>query len=278
MLHLAWILCMSLIPSVYADLWDKVLDDIEIYEGVMQQDVEDGEWQQQDAILDSASELFPVLEGEEEGSVREKTSEDETHITIRVDGVPLVLHDVPKSEWFANYVADVASLKLITGYRDSSGQLTGEFGPGDSITIEQLAKMAVLVAGIDQFSCKTTLRNTVARDRWSRNFIACAEEYGWIVFSDGTVELARPALRSEVVVTILQAFSRRISPVTGTMFYDVTRSTVYGNAIETAAEEGIVSGYSDIDGNLTGYFGANDRINRAEAAKMFSNAYSVYGD
>ena len=278
MQRVVWILIIALItPSVVvAGEWEKALSDIEVFESIIGNDEEDAAMQEEDAILEDSVELFPALDEEEDKPFFEE--DEETHVIIKVDGGPVRLSDVPKDRWFANYVADVAALKIISGYRDPQGRLTGKFGPADSITLEQLAKMAVLVAGIDPHSCTTDLKNDSARGRWSELFIACAEQHGWVVYSEGTADPVGNALRSEVVVTILQAFERRISPVSGTMFKDVTRSTVYGNAIETAATDGIVSGYSDEWGRETGYFGARDRVNRAEAAKMFSNAHSVYGD
>ena len=274
---LTFVLLFVAIPAAEASPWENLLRDIELYEEVSDNDAMEIQQELDDAVLDGSIELFPTLEGEE-GSGDPELSLSETHVTIRVDGVPVVLRDVPLDAWFALYIADAAELKLVSGYRDPQGRPTGEFGPADSVTIEQLAKMAVQAARVDQISCDRRLRNEGAIGRWSERFVACAEDLGWIVYSEGTVDVTRPATRAEVIVTVLQAFSVRIIPVSGTMFKDVTRSTTYGNAIETAAEEGIVAGYSDEYGRSTGYFGANDRVNRAETAKMFSNAASKYGD
>ena len=49
------------------------------------------------------------------------------------------------------------------------------------------------------------------------------------------------------------------------------------NAIETAANDGIVSGYADAEGNATGLFKPLDFVNRAEVAKMITLALQVYG-
>lgn len=259
--------------------WEKALTDFDMFEEQMIQDSIDTDEQLEDAVLDDSSELFPSDEDEEEMMPEEYPYPDEEQfVTIKVDGVPVVLSDVSNSEWYATYIEDVASKNLISGYRDQQGRPTGKFGPSDSVTVEQLAKIATLTAQVDQFACGADLRNESAKGRWSERYIRCAEQLGWILFSEGTTDVTRPALRAEVVVTVLQAFQVRISPVSGTMFKDVSRATPYGNAIETAASEGVVSGYNDNDGNATGYFGGSDFVNRAEAAKIFSNAFSIYGN
>ncbi len=231
--------------------------------------------QQEDAALEDSADLFPAIEGEED-EVAIETDAEEEFATIIVDDVPILLTDVPLDEWFAEFVEEAAALNLISGYRDDEGYPTGGFGPADFVTIEQLAKMAVTAAGIDLYACGDSLRNTSAKERWSKQYIQCAEYLRFAVFSDGSVKLSRPADRAEVVVTVLQAFDVRISPVSGTVFEDVTRATPFGNAIETTARDGVVSGYTDSNGNPTGYFGPGDPVNRAETAKIFSLSSKTY--
>jgi hypothetical protein len=226
--------------------------------------------------LEDSTDLFPALEDEEEEGSAEATISEE-FATITADGAQIILKDVPLDEWYAKYVQDAAALNLITGYRDSAGHLTGEFGPADFVTVEQLAKMAVIAAGIDQYNCGDTLKNASVKGRWSQKYVQCAEYYRWAVFTDGSINVTRPADRAEVVVTVLQAFGVRISPVSGSVFTDVTRATPFGNAIETSARDGVVSGYTGSNGNPTGYFGPGDPVNRAQTAKIFSLSSKTYG-
>jgi hypothetical protein len=272
----AWIITLLLIvPSVSAGDWEKLSTDLELFDQVISVDQEQMQIQQEDAALEDSADLFPAIEGEED-EVAIETDAEEEFATIIVDDVPILLTDVPLDEWFAEFVEEAAALNLISGYRDDEGYPTGEFGPADFVTIEQLAKMAVTAAGIDLYACGDSLRNTSAKERWSKQYIQCAEYLRFAVFSDGSVKLSRPADRAEVVVTVLQAFDVRISPVSGTVFEDVTRATPFGNAIETTARDGVVSGYTDSNGNPTGYFGPGDPVNRAETAKIFSLSSKTY--
>jgi hypothetical protein len=277
MMRNVWIIALALIvatPTVFASEWDKLLNDIELYEDVVDLDASFAEEQMQDIEMESRTELFPADEDEEDSE--DVNEVRDTHITIKVDGAPVRLTDVPAFEWFAVYVKDVADRKLISGYRDSQNRPTGEFGPADSVTVEQLAKMASLAAELDTYSCGSDLKNESAVGRWSEGYIRCAEYLKWTIFSEGTIDVTRPATRTDVVVTVLQAFGARISPRSGSVFDDVTTMTPYAAGIETAAEQGIVSGYSDVNGKPTGLFGPLDSVNRAEAAKIFSLGFQVY--
>ena len=280
MLYTAWTalwIALNTMPVAQADEWSNAVTDFEMFQQQMERDESILLQEQEIDALESSNELFPIREDEEFDPTPDY-SQSETHVTIKVDGVPVVLDDVPVFEWFAAYVRDAAARNIISGYRSTNGLPSGKFGPADSVTIEQLAKMAVLAAKLDPYSCAAELQNTAAIGKWSQRYIGCAEEAGWAVFSDGTVDISRSATRQEVVVTVLQAFGARISPRSGTVFDDVGTSSTFGAAIETAANAGIVSGYSDQFGNPTGRFGPEDSVNRAETAKIFSLGFQVFGE
>lgn len=274
---LVWIFLVAFPLTALAAPWEDLLNDIEMFEKVVDDDAADTVSDQIQANLDDSEELFPHEEGVEPAK-DSSISLSETHVTIKVNGVPVILGDVPHFEWFAIFVKDVADRNLISGYRDEQGFPTGEFGPADNVTIEQLAKMAIQAAAVDTYLCTDDLKNETADGRWSEDFIRCAENEAWALYSDGSVDVTRPATREEVVVTVLQAFGARIAPRSGTVFDDVSTSVRYGAAIETAANNGIVSGYTDERGNPTGLFGPKDAVNRAETAKIFSLAFAVYGN
>lgn len=278
MRNIVWILIITTVPSVvFADEWSNAITDFEIFQEQLMHDEQALTKELTKADLEAADELFPVSEDEEFDAEPDYTL-SETHVTIKVDGVPVVLDDVPVFEWFAVYVRDAAERGIVSGYKKLNGLPSGKYGPADKVTIAQLAKMAVLAGDIDPYNCGDELKNKRAEYDWSEDYIRCAEKEGWIVYSDGSVDITRPATRAEVVVTVLQAFRQRISPRSGTVFADVGTSSPLGAAIETAANAGIVSGYSDKFGNPTGYFGPEDPVNRAETAKIFSLAFQVYGE
>ncbi len=58
-------------------------------------------------------------------------------------GVENPFNDVKSSDWFYEYVVTAYWNRIVSGYADSKGNLTGKFGPADPITREQAAKITV---------------------------------------------------------------------------------------------------------------------------------------
>ena len=262
---------------VWADVPEELNEAVDYF----RQDLEDSTVQQSqqtsDRLNQLTEELFPVREDD---SVVERMQgaaiEVRSHVTVEIRGSSIVLQDVPTYAWFAEFVEDMASRGIISGYRDEDGNPLGQYGPADNVTIEQLSKIAVEAAGIDLQQCTNALKNKKAQGSWSESYIRCAESSNWALYGDGTVDITRPASRSEVVTTVLQAFDASFRSLDGTVFKDVNATTEFGVAIETAAADGIVSGYTDEDGNLTGFFGPSHPVNRAEIAKIVSMALRIY--
>ncbi|TSC78929.1 MAG: Uncharacterized protein G01um101425_937 [Candidatus Peregrinibacteria bacterium Gr01-1014_25] len=233
------------------------------------------------AIAEGASDelLPPSRQHVSSSSAGQSVREERLQSVLSVDigGQTLVLRDVPRDAWFMPFVRAVVHGGVMTGYRDDTGGLKGEFGPGNAVTLEEIAKIAVTATG--DAGCGTDPRNDTARDRWSASFVGCAEARMWGVFADGTADVLRPATRAEVVFTLLQAFNVAAVPdlVLGTGFRDVPASSLFAGAIARAKQDGIVSGFTDAAGNPTGDFGPDQSVTRAETAKIVSLAMQVYG-
>jgi len=273
-------LALAIPMLVSAASLNDFTSDAELFKSEIDTSQQESADQALDQAAEQSKELFPDRSSEVgTGATKRTLEEDPVFLTVRVEDFPVVLKDVPKVEWFAPYVRDTAERGILAGYRDVNGLPTGQFGPADHLTIEQLAKIAVVAAGIDTAACAGSgvLKNSSAVDRWSAPYILCAETNGWAVFSDGSVPVRKLASRSEVVVTLLQAFSLPVSGETSQRFSDVGASTEFAAAIERAAQDGIVAGYTDVQGNPTGTFGPADPVLRAEMAKIVSLALQLYG-
>ncbi len=223
-------------------------------------------------------ELFPVVETQADSAIEEqRDGRTAEFLTIRVGAKDVTLRDVPTKEWFAPYVRDIAELGLVSGYRDALGMPTGQFGPADPVTLEQVAKVAVLASGVDATACPLPPANLSASGAWSASYVSCAERAQWAVFSDPAADLRRPATREEVVMTMLQAFKREFDVDTASLtFADVEKTSAFAPAIAKAATDGIVSGYTDREGNLTGLFGPKNDVTRAEFSKIVSIVLQLY--
>lgn len=193
-----------------------------------------------------------------------------------IDGKPVIFDDVPVGQWFTASVRRVLDAKVMSGYRDAAGIPTGKFGPSDHVTLAELAKIVQRLASIDETKGTGVPENAAARGTWFASFVASAENEGWLVFLNRSVDPLRPATRAEVVATFLQALNVKRDWPTGAMFDDVSRGVPYADCIETAATRGLVGGYTDENGKPTGLFGPADPVTRASMAKMIAIAMDLF--
>lgn len=209
----------------------------------------------------------------------QQPNDAEEYVSVPVGGKTLVMRDVAKSAWFSSAVFDAIKKGILSGYRDEAGELTGEFGPGNSVTVAELAKIAHKIGSVSEeaFAGKNSV-NPLAINMWATPFFASAESRGWTIFSQSGsfIDPARPATRGEVLVTLLQVLDIPVGWQTGKLFTDVTVTTPYAAAIETAAKAGIVEGRKDENGTPLNLFGPADPITRAEMAKMLVTVMQKY--
>lgn len=267
-------------PVHAATSWELLLEEADVWEGVIMQDMTEQSAQDADMLFQGAKELFPDLShlNSEPASVLDEKRDERTAglLTIDVYGIAVTLADVPIKEWFAPYIRDIAERGLVSGYRDAAGNPTGRFGPSDNVTIEQMAKVVVSAIGVSPSDCLKPTVNATASGSWSAPYFSCAEERQWPVYGDGSVDAHRNATRAEVVATLLQAYNVTQDTGTGVVFTDVSPTMQYGTFITQAKIDGIISGYTDIDGESTGTFGPADPVTRAEFAKIVTLALQVY--
>ncbi len=196
-------------------------------------------------------------------------------VSVPVNGKPVVLFDVPLSAWFSTYVYEVAKRGIIVGYRGTDGAPSGQFGPENPVTLAELAKIALAVAGLNADPAVSKIAHSSAAG-WNIPYIAAAESRDWLAYLDPLVDVNRPATRGEVLATLLQALDIPLRWPKGTLFSDVTRRTLYASAIETAARDGIVSGTTASGVTMLPAFGPSASINRAEFSKIITLAMEKY--
>ena len=198
-------------------------------------------------------------------------------VVISIDKEDVTLRDVPQKAWFSSFVFNAARRNVLAGYKDADGKPSGLFGPENYVTIAELAKIAHrLGSDSEQDFARINPTNAKAVDTWFSPFFASAEAKGWTIYQDTTIDPLRPATRAEVVITFLQVMDVPLRWQKGQMFTDVTVRTQYAAAIETAAEDGIISGRTDENGASLGIFAPQDPINRAEISKIINGVFQVY--
>lgn len=177
-----------------------------------------------------------------------------------------VFTDVKKNDWFQPYVTSLAEWNVVSGYRGKDGKLTGEFRPGNSVTVAEALKMTMEAAKIDVTSCTGEPKHGSAKGHWALQYVLCGEKMDLRILTASSIDLNRKATRAEVVTMVFDVFEDTVPPMLST-FRDVTRSP-YEYEIAYATAIDMVSGDRDASGALTGTFRPSMPINRAEVAKV----------
>ena len=199
-------------------------------------------------------------------------------IQVIIDGQTLVFMDVPQSAWYATFVHDAAQAGIVNGYRDDHGNLTGRFGPENSITFAEALKVAVEGAGFDEKLYGSVIDSGIP-SHWASAYmsVAKAEDFS-IVHTHYRIDI--PATRAQVAELLTGAFGVDVTNVTAvsSRYTDVKTSTDFAASIEALSRDGVVNGDTDLHDQPLHTYRPTDRVNRAEVVKMVMKAREVYGE
>ncbi|HEY5141632.1 MAG TPA: S-layer homology domain-containing protein, partial [Methylococcales bacterium] len=118
--------------------------------------------------------------------------------------------------------------------------------------------------------------NDVPTDAWYYNYVEQLTNAGVFDVTDNfrPNDALNRAELVKIVITAVDGLASYKAPATPT-FDDVATSAWFYDYVEAAVQLGIVSGYTDAKGSLTGKFGPGDTVNRAAATKILVNAFKV---
>lgn len=157
-------------------------------------------------------------------------------------------HDI----WYVPYLSPLYGKGIFTGYSD------GRFGGANHLSVAELAKVAVVSAGI-------ILPETDANPNWAYLYMMAAKENG--LFDDidynNFESWEAPATRLQAVKAVLRAHGLR-AEAPFDCFPDIRDSEAC-----RAKDLGIISGYPD------GSFGPNDWLLRSQMVKIIFKAMEV---
>lgn len=165
--------------------------------------------------------------------------------------------------WYYDEVMGLKNEGILTGYKDSDGELTGYFAPEATITYAEMLKLALEVS--QQGESSETPSDTTAQGQWYEGYVAQAETLELsIVGSEWNKEITRHD--AVVLISEVLGLYKNVDAYEG-QFPDV--STSDSDAIHFAAvyEYGVFTGDAD-----TGNLRPTDTMNRAEAAKVVFTA------
>ncbi len=203
------------------------------------------------------------LVGGLEDLLEELDSEGEGYAEVVVDDGIVLMKDVPRSTWFFEPIQLLADLDIVSGYKDAEGNLTGFYKPGNNVTYAEAIKIAIGSAGIDPFSCGEPSFAS-AKSHWAAAYVACAEQHHFGISE--TIDFDAPASRAEVLHYFLMAFDAVVAE--GIPPFEDSKEHRLKNDIALAFSLKIITGDTHADGSSKGTFRPDEKINRAEMAKM----------
>lgn len=166
-----------------------------------------------------------------------------------------------KGHWAAAYVADLFAQGVVSG-KDAT-----HYDPDLAITRAEFLKIVLKTLGIlvDEKAVTTTFKDVDGKI-WYAPYIAAASAKGIIAgYPDKTFKPNGFVTRAEAVKIILVAAGITASTTFDAHFSDVpAKGAWFKDYVNFAAEKLIVSGYAN------GKFGPNNKLTRAEAAKIVS--------
>ncbi|MCX6807904.1 MAG: S-layer homology domain-containing protein [Patescibacteria group bacterium] len=181
--------------------------------------------------------------------------------------------DTDDVEWFAQFIKEAKARNIISGYRDSAGNQTGQFGPGNQVTIAEIIKMGVISAGLNLDPAQPTSLST--REHWAQQYIRAAENRGATLVTESSLELDRPATRAEFIQLMCELFGitgDQLKTTSEITFTDVSLKSLAAPYIYWAREKGIINGDQGLN-----TFRPNDGIVRSEVAKILINFIKEVG-
>lgn len=209
---------------------------------------------------------------------QEKENEEKSlqFVTVQINGQTVVFEDVPLGMWFSEPIYNALNTKMVSGDKDADGKLLGRFRPDGMVAISELVKMAHTIANIDVsgLTDKKPVNPLVGTGAWFTPYFVSAESLDWHVFRDTMIDPNRPARRSEVIATLLQALDVPKVWAKGKTFADVPSRIPHADAIETAAQAGLIKWNKDSP--ILENFRPDDPLNRAELAQIITKAIELY--
>lgn len=190
--------------------------------------------------------------------------------------------DTPTGEWFFKYVQrikdrQVENQPIFEGYKTTTGQLTGRFGPGDNITVGEMLKVVLRVSGLDEQNSNldASLTNST---HWSVGFQNRAINEGLTIMEAVGINPDRPVSRGEFFQALSEAqnlltatnFNSYSCNTTDLTFEDLDNSNPYTQYACILVKDGVISGTD------AGFLNLFDNINRAEVAKILNTALDIY--
>lgn len=122
--------------------------------------------------------------------------------------------DVPKTLWSFESVETAKANGVVNGYTDANGTLTGKFGPTDTVTRAQFAKMVVEAFDLPMYTPDSpTFPDVMDTNAWYYEYVETAAYHGVVKgFADGSFGANKQIVRQDGAVMIYRALGMEVDP------------------------------------------------------------------
>jgi hypothetical protein len=133
--------------------------------------------------------------------------------------------------------------------------------------------LVMLIAGFFAINIAQAAQFTdVQPTDWFYTYVEQLATDGILNTSTATYRPGDLVNRAEMAKLAVEAFKLTLETPDTPTFSDVPKGAWFYSYVETAAKNGIVGGYKDTNGTLTGYYGPGDSVTREQAMKILSLA------
>ena len=204
--------------------------------------------------------LFAVIESDatEIYMIHRKVARPQS--SMRAAASKTEFQDVESDTWFAPFVAELASKKIMSGYPD------GNFRPEQSLNRAEIVKIAATAFDLEIPEISEDPFVDVSQDEWFAPFVAAAKTAD--IISGDSASIFRPedsVNRVEALKILILASGLELPPKASfSRFSDVSYNEWFIRFVNFAETNGIIDGFID------GSFRPDDLVNRAQITKIVS--------
>lgn len=141
--------------------------------------------------------------------------------------------------------------------------------------VASLSVMTILASLLVANVARAATYADVPADAWFYTYVEQLAAAGILDTTQANYRPADLANRAEAAKLLVAAAGLTIDTSAGPSFKDVAPGSWYYQYVETAAKNGVVGGYKDAAGNLTGNFGPGDPVTREQFSKMAVNSMAL---
>ncbi len=227
--------------------------------------------------VDQSGKISPEYPGHAVVTVHAKQSA----LTVSCD-VTVEFADVRnQKDFFYSPVYWAVEREITSGYTDSHGNLTGKFGPGDPCSRAQIVTFLWRANGKPDVGAASApkFRDVKSTAYYYKAVLWAASEGITTGYSDkngkpsGKFGPDDHCTRAQIVTFLWRAAgSPAVDPSEAQSFKDVKKTDYFYNPVIWASGKGITTGYTDKNGNPTGYFGSNDTCTRGQVVTFLYRA------